>query len=103
MASGLCCIQVALKEDSGKYRPVSLTSVPSKIMENIILEGILKHLEYNSVTGHSQLGFMKAKSCLSNLTSFYDKVIHLADQGKQVDVIYLEFSKAFDTLSKVSF
>lgn len=50
-----------------------------------------------------QHGFMKGKSCLLNLISFYDKVIHLADQGKQVDVIYLEFSKAFDIVSKVSF
>lgn len=40
MASVLSCIQVALKEDPGNYRPVNLTSVPSKIMENIILKGI---------------------------------------------------------------
>ena len=47
----------------------------------------------------SQHGFMKGRSCLTNLTSFYDKVTHLVDDGKTVDVVYLGFSKAFDIVS----
>jgi len=42
--------------------------------------------------------FMKGTSCLSNLISFYDQVTHLVDEGKAVDVTYLDFSKAFDTV-----
>ena len=47
----------------------------------------------------SQHGFMKDRSCLTNLISFYDLVAHLVDEGKAVDVVYLDFSKAFDTAS----
>ncbi|GAB0184329.1 hypothetical protein GRJ2_000898200 [Grus japonensis] len=42
---------------------------------------------------------MKGRCCLTNQISFYDKVTHLVDEGKAVDVVYLEFSKAFDTVS----
>ena len=47
----------------------------------------------------SQHGFMKGKSCLTNLISFYDQVTCLVDEGKTVDIVYLHFSKAFDTIS----
>ncbi|KAJ7418003.1 rna-directed dna polymerase from mobile element jockey-like [Pitangus sulphuratus] len=75
------------KEDPGNYTPVSLTSVPGKVMEKIILGNIEKHLKDNAVFGHSQHSFMRGKSCLSNLISYHDKVTHLVDQGKPVDVI----------------
>ncbi|GAB0186067.1 hypothetical protein GRJ2_001072000 [Grus japonensis] len=42
---------------------------------------------------------MKGRSCLTNLISFYDKVTCLVDEGKAVDVVYQDFSKAFDTIS----
>ncbi|KAJ7410618.1 rna-directed dna polymerase from mobile element jockey-like [Pitangus sulphuratus] len=87
------------KENPENYRPVSLTSVPDKVMGKIILGSIGKHLKDNAVIGYSQHSFMRGKSCLSNLISFYDKVTHLADQGKPGDVIFLDFSKAFDTVS----
>ena len=68
-------------------------------MEKVILGVIEKHLRDNAVIGHSQHRFMRGKSCLANLISFYDKVTHLVDQGKPVDVMALDFSKAFDTVS----
>ncbi|GAB0176192.1 mitochondrial enolase superfamily member 1 [Grus japonensis] len=87
------------KEDPGNYRPVSMTSVLGKVMEQIILSAITWHIQDNQVIRPSQHVFMKGRSCLTNLISFYGKVTHLVDEGKAVDVIYLDFSKAFDTIS----
>uniref|UniRef100_A0A8B9CU89 Reverse transcriptase domain-containing protein n=1 Tax=Anser brachyrhynchus TaxID=132585 RepID=A0A8B9CU89_9AVES len=85
--------------DPGNYRPVSLTSVPGKLMEQIILSVITLHLQGNQAIRPSQHGFMKGRTCLTNLISFYDQVTRLVDEGKAVDVVYLDFSKAFDTVS----
>ena len=79
------------KEDLGNYRPVSLTSVPGKVMEQVISSAIKSHITDNQGIRPSQHGFMKGRSCLTNLISFYDKMTRLLDEGKVVDIIYLDF------------
>ncbi|CAM4566988.1 unnamed protein product [Lepidochelys kempii] len=68
-------------------------------MEQVLKESILKHLEGRKVFRNSQHGFTKGKSYLTNLIAFYDKLTGSVDEGKAVDVLFLDFSKAFDTVS----
>jgi len=62
------------KEDPGNYRPVSLTSIPGKVMEQLILEVIIKYVEEKKVIRSSQHRFTEGKSCLTNLIAFYDSM-----------------------------
>ena len=65
-------------------------------MEQLILEAIIKQVEEKKVIGSSQHGF------LTNLIAFYDGMTGWLDEGRAVDVVYLDFSKAFDTVSHIS-
>ena len=84
------------KADPGNYRPVSLTSVCCKMLESILKQDIMDHLTRNRLIRNSQHGFMKNKSCTTNLLEFMEKVTDAADKGKAVDIVYLDFAKAFD-------
>uniref|UniRef100_A0A8C3IEJ8 Reverse transcriptase domain-containing protein n=1 Tax=Chrysemys picta bellii TaxID=8478 RepID=A0A8C3IEJ8_CHRPI len=86
------------KSDSGNYRPVSLTSVVCKVLEKILKEKVVEDLEVNGNCDKLQHGFTKGRSCQTNLISFFEKVTDLLDKGNAVDLIYLDFSKAFDTV-----
>ncbi|CAM5116992.1 unnamed protein product [Natator depressus] len=68
-------------------------------MEQVLKESILKHLEERKVIRNSQHGFTKGKSCLTNLIAFCDEITGSVDEGKAVDVLFLDFSKAFDMVS----
>jgi len=89
------------KSDAQNYRPISLTSIVCKILESIIKDEILRHLENFKLIRDSQHGFTKGRSCLTNLLEFFEEVTKLLDSGQPVDVIYLDFAKAFDKVPHV--
>ncbi|MBY0581224.1 MAG: hypothetical protein K2P53_06055 [Rickettsiales bacterium] len=80
------------------YRPVSLTSVPCKVMERIIKERILKHCSQHNLISKSQHGFVHNKGCLTNLIESRDIITEAAYRGHLVDIIFTDFAKAFDTV-----
>ena len=84
------------KSDAGNYRPVSLTSVICKVMESILKDALMNHITTNHILNDSQHGFMSGKSCLTNLLEYLETLTKLIDEGHSVDVVYLDFSKAFD-------
>jgi hypothetical protein len=88
------------KGDPGNYRPVSLTSVPCKLLESIIKDKIMEHLLENNLIKDSQHGFMPGKSCATNLVEFMDVVSKAVDDGEAVDIFYLDFAKAFDKVPR---
>jgi len=65
-------------------------------LETILKDNIVCHLVTHSLINDSQRGFLPKRSCLTNLLEFLEYVTSAVDQGKPVDVIYLDFQKAFD-------
>ena len=68
-------------------------------MEQIVSREITRHVRDNQGVRPSQRGFTKGRSCLTNPISLYDLVTRLVDEGKAVEVVYLDFSKAFNAVS----
>ena len=78
------------------YRPVNLTSQTVKVVESLLRDEIVQHLEKFSLIKESQHGFRKGYSCVTNLLSFLEFVTASVDAKQCVDTIYLDFAKAFD-------
>ena len=84
--------------EAANYRPISLTSHLVKIFEKVLRKKIVWFLEKHDLFNSSQHGFRAGRSCLSQLLAHYDKILTILDQGHNVDLIYLDFAKAFDKL-----
>lgn len=85
-----------LLTEPGNYRPISLTSVPGKVLESIIKDRVVNFLETNNLINTSQHGFRRGRSCVTNLLDFYHYVFSECDRSRAVDIVFLDFRKAFD-------
>ena len=84
------------KGNAGNCRPVYLTCVLCKVMESILRDEIVIHLSNYNLIRPSKHGFMAGKSCLTNLLEYLKELTSLVDKGHSVDIVYLDFAKAFN-------
>ena len=82
----------------GNYRPVSLTSVVGKMMESIVRDSLVDHMMSHNLFCDAQHGFVPGRSCMTQLLVTLELWSELLDSGAPIDVIYLDFRKAFDTV-----
>ena len=86
------------KDLPSNYRPICLTSIVCKIMETFIRDSIVQHMDSNSLFTKHQYGFRKGSSCVTQLIDVIDNWTKSLDDRKDIDVIYFDFRKAFDTV-----
>jgi len=86
------------RSDPANYRPVSLTSVLCKVMEGLVREVMMQFLVTNRLLAPEQHGFIPRKACVTNLLETIESVTAELSNGRPVDLIYLDFAKAFDTV-----
>ena len=84
------------KSKANNYRPISLTCILSKIYEKFLRNHILDFI--TPFLRNEQHGFLPGKSCVSNLLECMDKVYETLARGECVDILYLDFQKAFDSV-----
>lgn len=81
------------------YRPISLTCILCKTMEHIIASNLVRHFTQNNILYDLQHGFRERRSCETQLVMLVDELARNIQNGKQTDLILLDFSKAFDKVS----
>ena len=87
------------KNNPDNFRPISLTCICCKLLEHIVVSNIMSHADKYNILYPFQHGFRKFRSCETQLIEFIDDVTRNLDDGKQTDVLIMDFSKAFDKVS----
>jgi hypothetical protein len=86
------------RSDVQNYRPISLTSICCKILEKVIKKAILEHMIANDFLSDRQHGFIKGRSCITQLLKVMEIWTDLLDRGGAIDSVYLDYAKAFDSV-----
>ena len=84
------------KTVTSNYRLISLTSVICKVLERMIGKQVFSFLDQKGCLNSTQHGFRHGRSCLSAMLDAFDNIMHMLDSNSSVDMVYLDFSKAFD-------
>ena len=84
------------KNSPSNYRPISLTSTIIKVFERIIRKQVVAFMNRQGHLNNTQHGFRSGRSCLSDMLDVFDDHMHMLSSDTTVDMIYLDFSKAFD-------
>ena len=87
------------RTEAHNYRPVSLTSVPCKLLAHIMFRLIMTHLDAQNVLVDRQHGFRSNRSCETQLINSIEHLARSINYRNQTDLLILDFSKAFDTVS----
>jgi hypothetical protein len=88
------------KSDPSNYRPVSLTSICCKMLESMVRDSFVEHMNRNELIEDSKHGFVKSRSCATNLIEFLDYLTDILENGGTADAIFLDFAKAFDKVPR---
>ena len=80
------------------YRPVSPTSIVCKLLESVVREAVLDYLCCDNLLSNKQFGFIGGRSTTLQLLTFHDDCVKTLAMDDTVDTVYLNFSKAFDTI-----
>jgi len=86
------------RSDPGNYRPVSLTCIACKILESIVRDVLVTYMNDNNLYSDCQHGFRQHRSCMTQLLEVMEDFTNMIDDKSPIDVIYLDFRKAFDTV-----
>ena len=87
---------------ASNYRPINMASIPGKILESIVKDALMTHLEENELLFNSQHGFRAKKSVATCLLAYLDKVTKSVDNGTPWVTFISDFAKAFDKVPFVN-
>lgn len=86
------------RQSPANYRPVSLTSIPSKVLESFVRDCLLQHMSESELLHPAQHGFLPKRSCCTQLLEVMEEWTLAIETGQSLDVSYLDFRKAFDSV-----
>ena len=85
--------------DPANYRPLSMLSLPGKVLESQFCRVLDEHLQTHNLYSNNQWGFRKGRSTETLLISMTERWRAALDDNKIVGAIFIDFRKAFDTIS----